>query len=182
MLVISVVGELSSGKSTITRLFAEKLNCEIIEIGALVKRFTQSDDRATLQAELNKHKNEFDWLYNELAKDLNEKIDKGFKVTIVSGIREPILLCKMMEECEVINIVVEANDFVRYKRLIERDGFVSLRDFRMASKKDMDLGLDITMSLSDYTIDSTQSLDVIERCVEQILLNCGQILMYYKND
>ena len=182
MLIISVVGGLSSGKTTVAKMFAAKLNCGTIEIGDLVRKITGSSDRAVLQAELNKHTKEPNWFYDELVKEINKEVDSKFKVAIVSGIREPILLCQMMDEHEVISVTIEANDFIRYKRLIQRDGFTNLQDFRVANEKDIGLGLDITMSMSHYSIDTTQSLDALERRVEQILLSCGQIPVYYKND
>lgn len=181
MLIISVVGGLSSGKTTIAKIFAEKLNCKVIEISSLVKKFTKSSDRKKLQDEIHKHKDNVNWLYDEWVHELNS-VARGFNVVVVSGIREPILLCKMMESNAVVSVSVITNDFIRYKRLVEREGYISSNDFRLANKKDKELGLDITMSMSDYSIDSALSLNAVEKCVEQILIGCGQTPVYYKND
>lgn len=182
MLIISVVGKLSSGKTTIAKIFAKKLNCEVIEISSLVKKFTELTDRKSLQDEIFNHRNDVDWLYKEWLHNLNNKILAGQQVIVTSGIREPYLLCKIMEDNIVVSVGVKANDFVRYRRLVTREGYISSDEFKLANEKDEQLGTDIVITMSDFSIDSTLSLDEIEKCTEQILTNCGQTSVYYKND
>ena len=173
-MIICVLGYPGSGKSVLAKEICKVLNMPLVEVSEFVKIAAGNKDGHKRRDLQNLQKDELekqnpDWLWTPI--DTRLRLLGGH--CVLSGIREPYLLHKLLQNfSDEFIIGLEVSLFNRYSRLCNRDGFISVKNFRLADNGtvedrfvgDNTLGLDITMSRCDVILDGNKCIDeVIEQ-------------------
>ena len=181
-MIVVVIGRAGTGKTVASKVIHEYLAWPLIETSDVVRSITKGTARQTMN--LNKYELERedpDWLWRAM-KETIVSLGQGLQRNcIISGIREPYLLYKLLEEDtfgDVVTLGLEATLFTRYSRLCSRDGFISIEDFRKTDHGTLEkdnfvgdntLGIDITLSGCDKILDANGSLEQLRRDIERFL-------------
>jgi dephospho-CoA kinase len=181
-MIIAVIGRAGTGKTVASKVIHEYLGWPLVETSDVVRSITKGTVRQSMN--LNKYELERedpDWLWKAM-KDNVINVSEGFQRNcIISGIREPYLLFKLLEENisgDVVTLGLDATLFTRYSRLCLRDGFISVEDFRKTDNGilekdnfvgDNTLGIDITLSRCDKILNANGSLEQLRRDIERFL-------------
>lgn len=172
-MLIVVLGRAGSGKTTAAKKVSELTDLPLLEMSDFLQNISGAKDKrenwSDLHNEMYKHQdNDHDWLWRRIHSALLSHNGN----CVLSGIREPYLLHKAISEfSDVLVIGVEANDFNRYSRMCGRDGFVSTSHFRERNAGDNEMGIDITLSRCDETIDGNQPLKQVLKEIERIIFS-----------
>lgn len=168
-MIICVLGYPGSGKTVLAKEVCKVLNMPLVEVSEFVKVAAGNKDGHKRRDLQNLQKDELekqnhDWLWTPIHTRLLEL--EGH--CVLSGIREPYLLHKLLQAfSDVFIIGLEVNLFNRYSRLCNRDGFVSVKNFRLADNGtvedrfvgDNTLGLDITITRCDVILDGNKNIE-----------------------
>lgn len=179
-MIVVVIGRAGTGKTVVSKEICKLTGLPLIETSDFLKAITGGKQRC----EMNLSKDQFekddpDWLWKHMESRIREVGN-----CVVSGIREPYLLHKLLTVFDDVNVVgLEATSFTRYSRLCSRDGFISVEDFRLTDTGtlkdrfvgDTTLGLDITLTRCDILVDANQDLDGVKRQVQAYLFDRGII-------
>jgi len=148
-MIICVVAKMGGGKGFVAKALGKELSLPVIEVSDIVKRISNASARKDLQLELNNHKDNPNWLYDEIKKEIDGDC-------LISGIREPFLLDQLEKDFGKENIKVTKvmiSDKRRRERLVERDK-KSLEEIIGEEKKDEGLGINETLERGQYSISS----------------------------
>lgn len=183
-MIIAVIGRAGTGKTVASKVIHEYLAWPLIETSDVVSSITKGTARQSMN--LNKYELERkdpDWLWKVMKAHITG-IGQGLQRNcIVSGIREPYLLFKLLEENmfgDVVILGLEATLFTRYSRLCSRDGFISVEDFRKTDDGTLEkdnfvgdntLGIDISLSRCDKILDANGSLEQLRKDIERFLFD-----------
>lgn len=166
---VVIVGRTAAGKTTVaSELYKLKKwkTIEVSKIVASIAKTTKSQGRQKLIEEKDKHKNDPNWLWRPLEKQI--PVDDS---CIVTGIREPYLYHKIKELYQnTILLKVAAPDLVRYCRLCSLQGHVSIEEFREFENKADEMGLNILLNSADYVVDTDDSIDNIRNKLTKFLI------------
>lgn len=174
-MIICVVGRLRSGKSVITGTIAEATEYPVVEVSDIVKRIagvkvkpTDKSVREKLQLEKDKHKDNKDWLYSEIKKEV-ESLDPGCPPNIiVSGIREVYLLQQLEKDFgELLVIGIMISDKIRMQRAKEMDGHTE-EQFLKDEERDVKIGIVEVMKEVDFWIDTERPLEETKKSIKTL--------------
>lgn len=164
-MIVVILGQAGSGKTTISSELSKRLDCEFIDVSKIVEEVTSASKRKQGRAFLQKvHETQTD--PNWLANPLLERVGSHNRVIIVVGIREPYLLYRLHDVDDVLIFSIEVNEYERYCRLCQRDRFISVEDFLNYDKGDQLLGLDITLESAHCIIDGNDTIDKVVNAIE----------------
>lgn len=179
MLVIAVCGRAGSGKTTVAKLFAKKLGSTFIEVSEVVRSHALANERIEdtlgeshesrkiLQDEI-KHQTDPNWLYNSITSVFPKGKDTDEATIIISGLRDPYVAYKLMNDFQFMLIRVDVSALVRYGRLATRDGYISIEEMRTVDVRDSDLGLDLIMTYPyALPINGDKTIEVISERVDK---------------
>lgn len=144
--MIQVIGRIGSGKTYVARKIAEALNWDFLEVSEIVSKIigkSKEEGRRDLQEALKGREGS-----NILLEEIRKHIVK--EETVLCGSREPwhvYNLNKLDKNPFVVKVI--ANDYSRYIRTCNRDGYITPRQFEEMNLKDNDLGMDILMSIKE---------------------------------
>jgi cytidylate kinase len=191
-MIIVILGRAGSGKTVLAKEVSRMTGFPLIEMSTIVQRVLRSSKEENRgHVNLNKdsqEKKDPDWLWREVKRHMVDYGQGVFRSCVISGIREPYLLHKLLNEPlveswgkpDILVIGLDANLFNRYSRLCTRDGFMSVQTFRnsdFGTKEkdgfvgDNELGIDITLTRCDEVIDGNKPFEQVVRDVEKILFN-----------
>lgn len=166
---VIIIGRTAVGKTTVARELHKLKKWKTIEVSKIVASIantTKSQGREKLIEEKDKHKNDPDWLWRPLEKNIPVN-----QSCIITGIREPYLYYKIKELYQdVILLKVTAPDLVRYCRLCSLQGYIPIDKFKSFEEKADEMGLDILLNAADYTIDTNESIDNIINKLTKFLI------------
>lgn len=182
MIIICVIGKAASGKTTVARFVAECTEMPLVEMSDFLKKITGGTERYEMN--LNRHVLEAenpDWLWNHVDQALQQYKNTG---CVLSGIREPYLLHKVLQRYEDVYVVgVEASPFNRYSRMCARteNGFFSVHDFRLSEDGTLEdgfvgdntLGIDITLSRCEKIFNADGSVHSMQNEIQKYLFDSG---------
>lgn len=151
--MINVIGRLRSGKSYIGQEIATALGIKYYEVSDIVSEVVgkvKEAGREALQTALKGEKGS-NLLFDAIRTTIGSNTD-----CVLSGSREAAHVAKMFnpEGNNDIVVLVKADEYTRYARTCEVDGYVTPAQFEEMNKKDKDLGLDILMSMkhNDFNV------------------------------
>ncbi len=184
-MIVCVIGRAGSGKTTAAKIVCELTDMPLVEMSDFLKHITGGSERH----EMNLNKDQFekdnpDWLWQHVEKAL----DSHDGDCVLSGIREPYLLHKVLQRYEDVHIIgVNASPFTRYSRMCDRaeGGFFSVERFRLTEDGtvedgfvgDNTLGIDITLSKCDIIFDGDGSVDHLKDSIQSFLFDRNIIKM-----
>lgn len=192
-MIIVVLGRAGSGKSVVSKHISNLLDIPLIETSDVVKfvldkQKSRGIDRGAVNLEKDaREKENPDWLWEYLG----DAITDCSGSCVVSGLREPYLLHKILDmSSDTFVIGLDVTPFVRYSRLCKRDGFISVKDFRLTDDGtsedrfigDNTLGLDITFTRADVLIDGNKSADEVKADVLSALFDRGIVTRNKQGD
>lgn len=148
--MIQVVGKLGSGKTFIAKRIAEDLGWDFIEVSDIVSKIlkkSKEDGREDLQEGL-KGKTGSQLLLDEIKNHLIKR------EIVLCGSREPWHVYNLFKLDGIYDpiVYVEADDYTRYIRICKRDGYITPAQFDQMNLRDKELGMDILMSGSTFSI------------------------------
>lgn len=184
-MIIVVIGRAGSGKTVAAKEICTLTGFPLVETSDVVRSITKGRKRQEMN--LIKHElesNSPDWLWNAMRDAI---VDAGLgpeRNCVVSGIREPYLLHKLLNDRfgDIVVLGVEATPFTRYSRLCARDGWISVEDFRKTDDGtlerdnfvgDTTLGIDITLTCCDRIFDANGKVEDLIREIQSYLFQRG---------
>lgn len=150
---VVLVGKMGVGKSTLAHILQERFNCPCIEVSEIVRKYIKKSKRGDLQDYgIKKREQSPNWLIDLLHKEISKQVkdNENIDFFLVVGIREPNLLIDLQERYDAFVIKMQANKFIRYKRLYNRLGSYSVPEFHKGEKLDVELGIDIVLDGDDH--------------------------------
>lgn len=164
-MIICTIGKLKSGKSKLADILHDATEYPMIEVSRLVKWFAHSGVRKDLQLEREKHKDNPNWLYDEV---------KGLIAinTIVSGIREKYLLDQLRKDFgdqEIVVIAAEISDKERQRRAAAIDKKTE-QEFLEDDERDKQFDIDELIANADYKINTERPLPETEVTLLKLLI------------
>ena len=184
-MIIVVVGRAGSGKTVVSKEVCKLMDLPLVEMSTIVQSFLKASKEQ--RGQINKdtavrEKQDPDWLWKLVCDTLQQH---NFHC-VLSGIREPYLLHKIRQlKQEVCVVGLEVSLFNRYSRLCNRDGFMSVKDFRSIDNGtkekdgyvgDNELGIDITLTGCDFIVDANGTLEEVRHSIESTLMTKKIIL------
>jgi len=148
--VFCLVGLTGSGKSFVASKLAELFQCEVINIGDIVRSFTDKP------LELKDSP--------KLAKAIFKRVDKEFERknnVVLDGIRETYLLKEIKKKYTAFVIAIVASDSTRFIRYAEREcisdllhGLDGYQEFLAKTKEEKLIGVEECMKVADCVIEN----------------------------
>lgn len=187
-MIICVIGKAGSGKTTVGRVISEYTVLPLIEVSDFLKQITGGTQRHEMN--LNRHVFEAEnpnWLWDHIEQAINDHDGD----CVISGVREPYLLHKILQLYEEVHILgVEASPFTRYSRMCNRaeNGFFSVEDFRLTEDGTLEdgfigdntLGIDITLSKCDVMFNADQTVAEMRLDIQKYLFDSGMLKQHSK--
>lgn len=181
IMIISVLGLHSSGKSVIAEYISENYGFYKIETGDFVRAFAKEkkgvvDDKTVPWAAtylFKKYKDKY--ITDKVKEEIEKQKKKGIKKFVISGIKT--LYCykhldRLLGPFKQIGIVLDAN--IRYERAKKRDrpddsGADSRADFNKRTWRELKQGLGTVLAISDFFVDNSGSLEQSFQQVDKIM-------------
>lgn len=170
-MIVAILGKAGSGKTAVAKEVSKALEYPLLETSNYLKKIGQLADSHQQREQLHDVKYGFqdkdpDWLWKHIEVDLDTLKDK----CVISGIREPYLLYKVISRYESVFVVgLEVSLFNRYARICQRDGYISTEKFVFHDHGDVDLGIDIALAGCDVLVDANGPLTQVVGTVIQLL-------------
>ncbi len=183
-MIIVVVGRAGSGKTVAAKEICKVTGLPLVETSDIVRSITKGIKRQEMN--LVKHKLEADnsdWLWDAMRDAIVDVGQGPERNCIISGIREPYLLHKLLNDRfgDVIVLGVEATLFTRYSRLCNRR-WISVEDFRKTDDGTLErdnfvgdntLGIDITLTRCDRIFNANGRVQDLTREIQGYLFERG---------
>jgi dephospho-CoA kinase len=175
--IIGVVGMQASGKGSVARYLAETHNASIHRFSSLLREIAERlyilqthDNLQNLSATLRLNFGE-DVLARVISKDV--QADPA-DIVVIDGVRRFADILFLRELPNFTLIKVEAEQDLRYKRLVDRaenvgDDKKSYNDFIEDERKEADREIPQIMAQTDNAIDNNGGFDSMHQQIEKML-------------
>jgi len=183
-MIIVVVGRAGSGKTAVAKEICKLMDLPLVEMSTIVQNFLKAskEHRGEINKDIADHeKQDPDWLWKEVEREII-KVGKGAgRHCVLSGIREPYLLHKIRQWkwTDVCVVGLEVSEFNRYSRLCNRDGFVSVKEFKKIDNGtkekdgyvgDNELGIDITLTGCNFMVNANGTLEEVRNSISKLFM------------
>lgn len=183
-MIIVVVGRAGSGKTAAAREICKLTGLPLIETSDVVRSITKGTRRQNMNlVKDNLEAKNPDWLWDVMRDTILDVGEGPERSCVISGIREPYLLHKLLNDRfgDVIVLGVEATPFMRYSRLCARE-YISVEDFRKTDDGTLErdnfvgdntLGIDIVLTRCDKIFDANGTIEDLTKNIQYYLFSRG---------
>jgi len=162
-----LVGHFASGKSTVAMRLAERLGCQVVEVGDIVRSSAKAAGEPTFR-----HAEQVLTSSQPLtfAYQAGERINAIEGLVVVVGIRRPDELSLLRKIRPSLVVALSASPAIRRKRWQERqaDGTrIAEVPWDERDEVERSWGLDEVMKSAEVVIDANRPIDIVVDAVEQ---------------
>ena len=176
-IIIGTVGEIASGKGSITKYLVQKYNASEYRFSDILKDILQRvhldvvrENFASLSLGLRKYYGQ-DILAYALVQDIKNDDNK---IIVVDGIRRIQDLKYLKEMQEFALVYVDADIKVRYERLIGRnekqdDKIKTFEEYKNDHRLETETSIKELRNIADVTIDNNGTLEELNKQIDKII-------------
>ena len=176
-----LIGPRASGKSTLARLIATRLDWPYLSFGGHVRRYAASKGWPSEPGVLEELGGRLilDLGYAGLLEDVLKALAPQSASVVLDGVRHPEMLAAVTARfAHVRSCYIDAPDDMRYERWLKREGMAisaeSLQRFQQLAAGAVERHVPELRQLADQVLDGSQPAEALAVIVERLIVGRGE--------